>query len=553
MKNQEHDKIKKIDDLIGQLPQNFPEAAEVIKNDIIQLLVDCDKGIIDHYCTLIKKRTNAASKKAITKLIDEAILKIQSAETPFTYDDGCQIPTSETLTPDPEIVKAAVHMSQDPQLFRKKIDLVNKLGVAGERKNIALTLITIDSRLLTFENGKPENLGLKNSGHQGSGKSNTMMKSLKIYPETAYHTFSNVSPKGLLMMADELKHKAVIFSEGKAFEARGKNDPDQAYVVRSLLSEGSYEYQRQVKTSEGWATEYLKLEGPISLLTTTIKEGLEQQLDDRILTIYTDTSTLQTSRVLKQLAANAAGVGNDIDGKIIETWQYFHDLLDPMQVVIPFSMDLLYKLPDNPPVAARRSFGRVITTIKAMAVLHQAQRKTNETDQLIAEYADYAMAYQLIETSFAESLKDESETTESRVEIIKTAKRITPGALAKKAGVSSPAISHWIESTIKKGLVTWCDENGKAFDDISALKTAKHSGIAYIRIVTGKSLPTPYELTGDPRWDKDGDLYALYDLHLETEGPVDEGWVNWELRLIANDNQAEDEVADEIPDKAMIH
>jgi hypothetical protein len=101
--------------------------------------------------------------------------------------------------------------------------------------------------------------------------------------------------------------------------------------------------------------------------------------------------------------------------------------------------------------------------------------------------------------------------------------------------------------------VTWCDENGEAFDDISALKTAKHSGIAYIRIVTGKSLPTPYELTGDPRWDKDGDLYALYDLHLETEGPVDEGWVNWELRLIANDNQAEDEVADEIPDKAMIH
>jgi len=264
-----------IDDLIAKLPENFPEAAEKIENEIVPHLVECNKGLIEHYSILIKERTNAASKKAVTNLIDEAIRKLESDAFSSACDDGCQVPTSESLAPDPETVEAALRMSQDPQLFRRKIDLVNKLGVAGERKNIALTLITIDSRLLTFENGKPENLGLKNSGHQGSGKSNTMMKSLKIYPETAYYILSNVSPKGLLMMGDQLKHKAVIFSEGKAFEARGKNDPDQAYVVRSLLSEGVYEYQRQVKTSDGWETEHLKLEGPISLLTTTIKGDLE--------------------------------------------------------------------------------------------------------------------------------------------------------------------------------------------------------------------------------------------------------------------------------------
>ena len=57
--------------------------------------------------------------------------------------------------------------------------------------------------------------------------------------------------------------------------------------------------------------------------------------------------------------------------------------------------------------------------------------------------------------------------------------------------------------------------------DEPALKKAKHSGKAYLKIndsfsvddVTG--LPTPFELTADPRWNEDGELYRLYDLALD--------------------------------------
>ena len=31
----------------------------------------------------------------------------------------------------------------------------------------------------------------------------------------------------------------------------------------------------------------------------------------------------------------------------------------------------------------------------------------------------------------------------------------------------------------------------------------------------GRFLPTVFELTGDTRWDKDGELYSAYDLHLD--------------------------------------
>jgi hypothetical protein len=37
----------------------------------------------------------------------------------------------------------------------------------------------------------------------------------------------------------------------------------------------------------------------------------------------------------------------------------------------------------------------------------------------------------------------------------------------------------------------------------------------------GKSLPSPFQLTGDPRWDKGGDLYAAYDLQLGDDNDSD--------------------------------
>jgi hypothetical protein len=79
---------------------------------------------------------------------------------------------------------------------------------------------------------------------------------------------------------------------------------------------------------------------------------------------------------------------------------------------------------------------------------------------------------------------------------------------------------------IQDGILVWCDEAGNEFCDDKVLKTAKHRGMAYLRTsenyacgnITG--LPTPFELTGDPRWDEGGDLLKLYDLELERRTAV---------------------------------
>ena len=72
--------LENLDALIEQLPDQFPAASETIKNEIAPLLIDCDAGIKDHYVKVIKKKTNAASIKSVSLLIDEAIENSNSEE-----------------------------------------------------------------------------------------------------------------------------------------------------------------------------------------------------------------------------------------------------------------------------------------------------------------------------------------------------------------------------------------------------------------------------------------------------------------------------------------
>ena len=92
---------------------------------------------------------------------------------------------------------------------------------------------------------------------------------------------------------------------------------------------------------------------------------------------------------------------------------------------------------------------------------------------------------------------------------------ITPRALSEKTEVSSSAISQWLKPLVKKGVLNWCDQNGDEFEDEKLLGKAKRSGKAFLYVAGGKSLPTPFQLTRDPEWDRGGDLYMAYDLHLD--------------------------------------
>jgi hypothetical protein len=134
---------------------------------------------------------------------------------------------------------------------------------------------------------------------------------------------------------------------------------------------------------------------------------------------------------------------------------------------------------------------------------------------VIADYSDYALSYQLVGDAFRESLGEGQRYTDKRIRLIEDEDQMTPRALSKKDGVSTAMISQWLKPLIEKGVLSWCDEKGHGFMDVADLEKAKRSGRAYLKVVGGCRLPTLFELTGDQRWDKEGDLYSAFDLYLD--------------------------------------
>ena len=135
--------------------------------------------------------------------------------------------------------------------------------------------------------------------------------------------------------------------------------------------------------------------------------------------------------------------------------------------------------------------------------------------RVVADYADYALAYQLVGDAFRESLGEGQRYTDDRMLLIEKEGQITPRALSEKRSVTTAAISQWLKPLIERGVLSWCDAKGRRFMDVAGLEKAKRSGRAYLRVLSVKRLPTLFELTGDSRWDKNGELYSAYNLHLD--------------------------------------
>jgi hypothetical protein len=105
---------------------------------------------------------------------------------------------------------------------------------------------------------------------------------------------------------------------------------------------------------------------------------------------------------------------------------------------------------------------------------------------------------------------------DDRMAMIAQAGVMANKGLAEKFGISGAGLSQWLKLKVDQDKLAWCNARGEAFEDINALTRAKHMGNAYVRCTHMLRLPSPYDLTGDLRWEKKGgENYSRYDLHLD--------------------------------------
>ena len=180
----------------------------------------------------------------------------------------------------------------------------------------------------------------------------------------------------------------MILAEALALESNGRKDNELAYAIRTLVSEGQIKYQTTGYKDKKPVTIIKKIAGPTSLVTTTIKGKLEDQLDDRMITAHPNTSAMQTRDIIERTAEAASGNGVAVDEKIIKAYQHYHDSLISTEVVIPYAHDIASFVSRNGslPLSARRSFKRVLSAIKTMTLMYQKQRRRDEQGRFIADY-----------------------------------------------------------------------------------------------------------------------------------------------------------------------
>jgi len=495
-----------IEDMINTLPENFPKAQQEIRDKIAPVLIELDGGLLEYYMEKLVKKIKA-SKKVINEELE--VVKNDIAKK--------ELQKKKEKVIDPHVQLHAKTIANDQHLFKNRISVVKRLGIIGEDKNIAMYCLVLDSRLLPNGHGSSEVLALKNSGSSGAGKSYPLSKVLEIYPQSAFHMVLGGSPKSLYFLEGGLKHKCLVIAEAFSFQNGNSSDSEFALVVRSILSEGQASYQYFSYDEEGRrVTKIQHMSGPTSLITTSIYGTLESQFENRLLTVHPDTSLTQTRSIISITAEKSSGMEETIVDDVIEAWKVFHGMLQPHEVVIPFANKIsdFVTRSDGLPLSARRSFRRVISSIKTMTVLHQFQREKDDKGRLIAQIEDYFLAYQLVNESFRETLGEDKKFAD-RMELIRKNQPISSSILSTLFGISGPAVSQWVKENVEKGYIQWCDEDGGLFPDEVTLEKEKKRGKALLKISHMTGLPTPFQITGDPEWDIGGELYEKYDLGLD--------------------------------------
>jgi len=284
--------------------------------------------------------------------------------------------------------QAAETLLRDPQLIQRFLDALESLGCVGETANKKLVGLTFTSRLLD----NPINLTVQ--GESAGGKSYLVEQVARLFPRSEVHLRSRLTSQALFYVPkDSLKHKVLV-----VFERSGSEQSD--YAVRTLQSEKkliiSYPI-RDPQTGKQQTVDH-EIEGPVAYVETTIKPHLDPQNETRYFTLSVDEGERQTEAIFKAQDREVSETflaGEAERDTLIRRWQTSQLLLTPYPVIIPYAKHI--KFPPKP-LRVRRDRKRFLALIQASAVWHQYQRKrisVNGRECLVAEIADYAVAYEL--------------------------------------------------------------------------------------------------------------------------------------------------------------
>jgi hypothetical protein len=305
---------------------------------------------------------------------------------------------------------------------------IEAVGYGGDRSVPMTVYLAATSRLLLMRPGAMPVHALL-IGPASAGKSYALGTALSLVPPEAVVSIDAGSPRALIYDDRSLEHRVLVFGEADSLPS--SEDNPAASAVRTLLQENRLRYDVTCEDREngGYAVRHIDKPGPTVCITTSTK-SLGPQLMSRLFVLEArDTQDQTRAALTAQAAIELHGAAEPAPALI--AYQAYLQTLAPWDVVVPF-VDELAQAIGRRPAASRvlRDFARLVSLVKAVAVLRHCHRERDACGRVVAEIADYEAVLLLVDDLFEASVTGASDAVREVV-----------AAVDELVGDSSPSVS----------------------------------------------------------------------------------------------------------------
>ena len=304
---------------------------------------------------------------------------------------------------DPRARARAEELLKSPDLMERIGNDFETCGMVGEQVNRLVAYLACTSRLLD----RP--LAVIIQSTSAAGKSTLMDAVLAMFPEEQRIKYSAMTGQSLYYLGESnIQHKILAIVEEEGAERA-------SYALKLLQSEGELTIAstgKNPKTGQ-METQTYHVEGPVMIFLTTTAIDIDEELQNRCLTLTVDESTEQTRRIheAQRRARTLEGIlRREVKKDILQIHRDAQRLLEPYPVWNPYVEQLTFT---SGRTRTRRDHEKYLSLIDAVTLLHQRQRRKESRDiagrrieALVATIDDIATANRLAPEVLGRSLDE---------------------------------------------------------------------------------------------------------------------------------------------------
>jgi DNA primase len=279
----------------------------------------------------------------------------------------------------------ALDVLKSKDLLKRILDDFAAIGFIGEKQNKLLGYIAAVSRL------QPDPLALLVLSRSGAGKTSLQDAVCKFVPPESAIQYTRMTGQSLFYRdQNALKNKVLAIEEEDGMR-------EAMYSIKTLISSQKLSIaatRTDAKTGKFSVDEYTVTGPVVVMVSTTNPDALDDETKQRFLILTIDESPEQTKSILQaQITKNSFDWYQTTadDSSVVKLHHAMQRLLKPLTVT--FTRDLRLVWPFGR-LQMRREQKKFVSLVKAIALLHQYQRKTGTMKRLDGSKLDYVQATQ---------------------------------------------------------------------------------------------------------------------------------------------------------------